>query len=84
MVAAASTGLACLVIFVELLLEAPGYPEPHYTNPTVFSFALGFASILFAFGGASVFPTIQNDMADRALFGRSVVVAFLGQWWWWL
>ncbi|XP_045122687.1 amino acid transporter AVT1D-like [Portunus trituberculatus] len=77
-VAAASTALACLVIFVELLVEAPDYPEPHYPNPTVFTFALGFASILFAFGGASVFPTIQNDMADRALFGRSVALAFLG------
>ncbi|XP_063851189.1 uncharacterized protein LOC135094761 [Scylla paramamosain] len=64
-VAAASTGLACLVIFVELLVEAPGFPEPQYTNPTVYTFALGFASILFAFGGASVFPTIQNDMAGQ-------------------
>lgn len=77
-VAAASTGLACMVIFVELIVESPDYPEPQYTNPTAFTFALGFASILFAFGGASVFPTIQNDMADRALFSRSVVIAFLG------
>lgn len=77
-VAAASTALACLVIFVELLIEASDYPEPHFSNPTIFTFAKGFAAILFAFGGASVFPTIQNDMANRALFGRSVALAFLG------
>ena len=81
MIAAISTGITCLIIFVELLIEMPDYPDPYYRNPTVYTFALGFGSILFAFGGASVFPTIQNDMVDRSLFGRSVVLAFIGDQW---
>lgn len=77
-IAAGSTALACLVIFIELIIETDQHPNPEYRNPTVSTFALGFGSILFAFGGSSVFPTIQNDMGDRALFGRSVIIAFAG------
>ena len=50
-----------------------------YPNPTFASFSLGFGAILFAFGGASSFPTIQNDMQDRSMFWKSVVVGFLGE-----
>ncbi|XP_071531714.1 uncharacterized protein [Panulirus ornatus] len=74
--AVVSTVLACVVIFVEVLIEQPKHPNPFYQNPTVSSFALGFGAILFAFGGASAFPTIQNDMRDRSQFGKSVVFGF--------
>ncbi|ROT80809.1 hypothetical protein C7M84_000446 [Penaeus vannamei] len=50
---------------------------PHFPSPTFSSFFLGFGSILFALGGASIFPTVQNDMRDRSQFGSSVIVAFL-------
>nr|XP_053644910.1 uncharacterized protein LOC128697303 [Cherax quadricarinatus] len=75
--AATATAVACIVIFIELILEADAYKNPIYQNPTVDTFALGFGAILFAFGGASVFPTIQNDMGDRSLFSKAVVVAFV-------
>lgn len=61
------------------MLEIPEDFPPDYRNPTVFTFALGFSGILFAFGGAAVFPTIQNDMADSSLIIRSVVVAFISK-----
>lgn len=49
-----------------------------YTSPSVSSFFLGFGTILFSFGGASTFPTIQNDMKDRTRFPVSVNIAFIG------
>ena len=60
-------------IFYDEAIETPTYP-----NPTVVSFARGFGSILFSFGGAATFPTIQNDMADRSKFWRSVIIGFSG------
>ncbi|KAG7173281.1 Amino acid transporter AVT1C-like 1 [Homarus americanus] len=74
--AVTTTTIACVVILVEIILEKDLHPNPVYQNPTVSSFALGFGAILFAFGGASVFPTIQNDMGNRKLFIKAVVVAF--------
>ena len=51
------------------------------THPkiTVKSFSLAFGAILFAFGGASTFPTIQHDMKEPALFKYGVVVAFASE-----
>jgi len=40
------------------------------------SFFLGFGVIIFSFGGASTFPTIQNDMRQRDKFPLSVIAAF--------
>ncbi|ROT83183.1 Proton-coupled amino acid transporter 4 [Penaeus vannamei] len=74
--AVVSTAVACIVIFIQILVEVEEHEDPFYQNPTISTFALGFGAILFAFGGASVFPTIQNDMADRRQFGKSVVVGF--------
>ena len=51
---------------------------PIYASPSLSSFFLGFGTILFSFGGASTFPTIQNDMADRTRFPLSVTIAFFG------
>ena len=34
-----------------------------------------FGSIMFAFAGASTFPTIQADMADRSKFNISAIMA---------
>ncbi|XP_076030196.1 uncharacterized protein LOC143018587 [Oratosquilla oratoria] len=74
--AVCSTVLCCLVIFIELILEAPRFEVPKHPNPTFASFSLGFGAILFSYGGASVFPTIQNDMGDRSQFWKSVTAAF--------
>lgn len=42
-------------------------------------FFLSFGTILFAFGGASTFPTIQNDMEEKHKFSKSVFIAFSGK-----
>ena len=43
------------------------------------TFSLGFSTILFSFGGASAFPTLQNDMENRNEWWKSVTIAFVGQ-----
>lgn len=78
--AVVATVVAIVVILVEIFIsdEFP-YESPTYPNPTLKSFSLGFGAILYAFGGSAVFPTIQNDMADRSLFWRSVIGGFAGE-----
>ncbi|XP_066969016.1 uncharacterized protein [Macrobrachium rosenbergii] len=76
-IAVVSTIFACVTIIVMIVLEKESVVDPWYPNPTAISLSLGFAAILFAFGGAAVFPTIQNDMKDRAQFGKSIVVSFV-------
>ena len=39
---------------------------------------VAFGSIMFAFAGASTFPTIQADMKDRSKFNISAVMAMGG------
>jgi len=47
-------------------------------NPQKFTdFGKAFSSIMFAFAGASTFPTIQADMKDKSKFPRSAVFAML-------
>ncbi|CAN7942672.1 unnamed protein product [Ixodes hexagonus] len=38
-------------------------------------FFRGFGTIMFSYGGAAMFPTIQNDMRDRSRFSGAVVYA---------
>lgn len=72
-----ATMLACLVVVVEVIVQKDDNDPPEFKAPTFNSFFLGFGSILFALGGASIFPTIQNDMKDRSQFPASVIITFL-------
>ena len=47
--------------------------EPVYPKPTAKGFFTAFSSIMFAFGGASTFPTIQADMKERSKFPISAL-----------
>ncbi|XP_072931430.1 uncharacterized protein [Epargyreus clarus] len=71
-----SAVVACVMYFIEMMSEI---------RPFVFRWGIhGFADfflavgiIMFAFGGAASFPTIQNDMADRTQFTNSLQYSFL-------
>merc|ERR1711970_1071248 len=52
------------------LLEKKVFPTP--TADRTFK---AFGSIMFAFAGASTFPTIQADMKDRSKFNISAIMA---------
>ena len=62
----------------QLCMDMETLPPPEFKTPSISSFFLGFSTILFSFGGASTFPTIQNDMTDKAKFKWSIVIAFSG------
>ena len=51
---------------------------PIYPSPTVTGFFTAFATIMFAFGGSSTFPTIQADMKDRNKFPISAMMGCSG------
>lgn len=74
--AVVSTSLAIVIIIIQLFLDKPLHPDPQHPAPGVVSFSLGFSAILFAFGGASAFPTLQNDMEDRRDWWKSVCLGF--------
>jgi len=77
--AVVSTLIAIIIIIIQLVLDMPDHPNPSYSLPEVGTFSLGFSAILFAFGGASAFPTLQNDMEDRTQWWKSVCIGFSGK-----
>ncbi|KAB7499469.1 hypothetical protein Anas_09891, partial [Armadillidium nasatum] len=79
-IAVLATTITCIVLFIQLIVDIDtSYlpKEPLHTNPTFTTFSMGFGTIMAAFGGASIFPTIQNDMKERTQFWKSVILAFI-------
>lgn len=75
-----TTVLACVFIFIQMIFDGINSRAIVHHNPKSFNdFFLSFGIILFSFGGASTFPTIQNDMIDRGKFKRSVYIGFAGK-----
>lgn len=70
-----ATIAAVVVVIIKIVTDAPS-AAPTYSSPSVSSFFLGFGTIMFSYGGAVTFPTIQNDMADRTKFPLAVVISF--------
>ncbi|XP_050736625.1 uncharacterized protein LOC127008521 [Eriocheir sinensis] len=66
---------AVLVVIIKILVETP-VEEATHASPTAHSFFLGLGTIMFSFGGAVVFPTIQNDMSDRSKFPLAIMISF--------
>jgi vesicular inhibitory amino acid transporter len=78
--ALATTAFACVLIIIQMFFDGLNDIEPVPHRPHDFmEFFLAFGIILFAFGGASTFPTIQNDMNDKSKFSKSVSIGFLGK-----
>ncbi|GFT56591.1 aa_trans domain-containing protein [Nephila pilipes] len=60
-------------IFVDKQTVGPvKYPQSSFST-----FALSFGSLMFAYSGGGVYPTIQNDMKDSKLFLQSLFTGFL-------
>jgi vesicular inhibitory amino acid transporter len=64
----------------QMVIDGLQFTARESRKPHSFShFFLAYGTIVFAFGGASTFPTIQNDMEDRKKFHTSVTVGFAGE-----
>lgn len=73
-----TTALSCTFFFIQMLVDSENIGDyiVEHKQHGFQDFFLGFGALMFAFGGASTFPTIQNDMLDKSKFGISVVLAF--------
>lgn len=72
-----TTAFACILFFTQIVMDGLNRSQPvkHKTHD-FYDFFLSFGTLLFAFGGASTFPTIQNDMEKKEKFSSSVLIAF--------
>ncbi|XKL63514.1 hypothetical protein PGB90_005878 [Kerria lacca] len=74
-----TTVISCICIFIQIIMDGLNtttIPASYHTPSSFKDFFLAFGTILFVFGGASTFPTIQNDMINRNDFYKSVRIAF--------
>merc|ERR1712106_528304 len=70
-----TTCVACLLVIVTCVMDGNKLPEKVFPTPTADGTFKAFGSIMFAFAGASTFPTIQADMKDRSKFNYSAMIA---------
>jgi len=71
-----TTVAACIIIMVQVVVDSSNLEtEIQYPSPSVDGFFKAFGSIMFAFAGASTFPTIQADMKERSKFNYAAVIA---------
>merc|ERR1719397_419424 len=70
-----STMVACLLIVINCVTAGGDIHNRTYPQPTVHGSFQAFSSIMFAYAGASTFPTIQADMRDRGKFIYAAILA---------
>jgi vesicular inhibitory amino acid transporter len=70
-----TTCIACILVIVTCVLDGTQIETKVFPAPTYDGLFKAFGSIMFAFAGASTFPTIQADMKDRSKFNYSAVMA---------
>jgi len=72
-----TTVTACVLIMVNVGMEGAKLEAVEYPPASASGFFQAFGSIMFAFAGASTFPTIQADMRDRSQFKYAAIFAIL-------
>ena len=71
-----TTVLACTLILVRVLMDYSSKKEDvDYGSPSLLGTFKAFATIMFVFGGASTFPTIQADMREPNKFYISAITS---------
>ncbi|GFQ82297.1 proton-coupled amino acid transporter 3 [Trichonephila clavata] len=76
--ALATACLACISIFISMILQIPSMENVQYTGASFESASLSFGTILFAYSGVYMFPTIQNDMSDKQQINKATIISFIG------
>ncbi|GFT60781.1 proton-coupled amino acid transporter 3 [Nephila pilipes] len=73
-----TASVACISIFIAMILQIPKMENVQYNGASFGSAALSFGTILFAYSGVYMFPTIQNDMADKQQINKATIISFVG------
>ncbi|XP_071792147.1 uncharacterized protein [Asterias amurensis] len=76
-IATTATGIACLLIFVQEMLDIGHYPDVKFPSTDFGNFFEAFGVILFAFGGHAIFPSVQHDMKDTRKFHWTVGISYV-------
>ncbi|KAG1705781.1 Amino acid transporter AVT1D [Nymphon striatum] len=75
-----STALTVILAVIAMIMHKykhlEDYKDLEHSEVTTKGTFLAFGTILFMYGGAATFPTIQNDMKDTKQFVSSVLVGF--------
>ncbi|GBP97841.1 Amino acid transporter AVT1A [Eumeta japonica] len=71
-----STLAATVLYFIQMLVTTAPSLVFRYGSHGLSEFFLAFGVILFAFAGGSTFPALQNAMADRTQFYKSINYSF--------
>ena len=75
-----STMAACTLVVINCVMQGLTMEvDVNYPQPSIQGSFEAFASIMFAYAGASTFPTIQADMKDREKFIYSAIIAILSR-----
>ena len=71
-----TTLCACTLIVIQSILDHKEREEEvRYPEPTMMGTFKAFGTVMYAYAGASTFPTIQADMKKREKFNIAAVSA---------
>ena len=79
-----TTVIACVCVVIQALIDHRNITEGalagmnkavEYPDPSWIGIIKAFSTIMFAFAGASTFPTIQADMKHKHQFKWSAIIA---------
>ncbi|PAV72027.1 hypothetical protein WR25_22459 [Diploscapter pachys] len=75
--AAGSSSLAAILLLIGAIHDAPVCSQdvPH-RDYNFHEACMAYGTLLFAYGGHSIFPTIQMDMKKPVHFAKSIIVGF--------
>lgn len=71
-----TTGIACILIIVQSLLDRDPSKPVYHSKTDPMKFSTSFGTMVFAVSGHSVMPTIINDMKNKSDFMKAALLGY--------
>lgn len=71
-----STGIACVLILIQVLHDNESTPAVRHTPTKMMTFSAAFGTIVFSLSGHPAFPTLITDMKKKSDFKWSILVGY--------
>ena len=71
-----TTGIACILIIVQSLLDRDLSKPAYHSKTDPMNFSRSFGTMVFAVSGHSVMPTIINDMKNKSDFKKAALLGY--------